>query len=224
MHKGRSGMNQKKVIVFALHPDDETLGCGGTIVKEVQKGRKVYVVLMTDGRHSHDLVLGLREPPPEKIARIRAKEFGEDTKILGIPSANLIHLRFEDSKLTQHTQEAKEKTLRILCEIEPVEIYVPYRNDGSEDHCATYEIVKESILEAKLHVTVFEYPMWNRETPTGLKVHSTNIRDQLKRKLEAISKYKSQTSKCFPNQKEPVLNEDFVKISTSDTETFYAEA
>lgn len=217
-------MIDRKIIVFAPHPDDETLACGGTIVKKIQEGYEVYVVVMTDGRHSHDLVLGLKEPPPEAIAKIRAKEVKEATAILGVQSDNLILLGFEDSNLKQYVAKAKERTVQILDEIRPVEVFVTYRDDDSEDHRAAYQIVKDSIREANLLTRLYEYPVWDGKIPrSGLKVLVMNVRKELGTKIKALSKYKSQISKCFPKQKEAVLSEDFVKSFCSDSETFYAE-
>ena len=39
----------KKVLVVAIHPDDETLGCGGTLLKHIDKGDKVFVLFISDG-------------------------------------------------------------------------------------------------------------------------------------------------------------------------------
>jgi LmbE family N-acetylglucosaminyl deacetylase len=217
-------MIDRKIIVFAPHPDDETLACGGTIVKKIQEGYEVHVVVMTDGRHSLDLVLGLKEPPPEAIAKIRAKEVKEATTILGVQSDNLILLGFEDSNLKQYVAKAKERTIQILDEIRPVEVFVTYRDDDSEDHRAAYRIVKDSIKEVNLSTRLHEYPVWGGKVPSpGLKVLVMNVNKELGTKKEALSRYKSQISKCFPKQKKAVLSEDFVKSFCSDSETFYAE-
>ncbi|MDA8858237.1 PIG-L family deacetylase, partial [Flavobacteriales bacterium] len=37
------------ILVFGAHPDDVELGCGGTIIKEVQKGKKVGIIDLTRG-------------------------------------------------------------------------------------------------------------------------------------------------------------------------------
>ena len=39
----------KKVMVIAVHPDDETLGCGGSILKHISQGDQVSVVFVTNG-------------------------------------------------------------------------------------------------------------------------------------------------------------------------------
>ena len=38
------------ILVFAPHPDDEVLGCGGTIIKHVMNGDNVYVCVVTSGQ------------------------------------------------------------------------------------------------------------------------------------------------------------------------------
>lgn len=220
-------MNQRignKMMVFAPHPDDETLACGGTIIKKIEQRFDVYVTVMTDGRHSHDVTLGLAEPSPETIAEIRAKEFNEATSILGVNPNNLIVLGFEDGKLKEHMTEARERTVRILRQVRPSEIYMPYRNDANEDHRTTYEIVAHAVTEADLLPKTYEYPVWNGRTlDSELKSLVIDIHRELGRKIEAISKYKSQISTCFPKQEKPVLSEEFVNTFRSESETFYTK-
>lgn len=139
---------------------------------------------MTDGRHSHD------------ARAIRAVEFSEAMKVLGVNPNNLVLYGFEESEVREHAAKPVEKAVQILRDIDPVEIYVPYRDDRHEDHRATYEIVANDIKEAHLHAALYEYPACNREPPQfGLKVLSVDTQDQLPRKLEAISNYRSQISK-----------------------------
>lgn len=47
-------MSSKKVLICCAHPDDETLGCGGTIAKHIRNGDKVFCISMTDGVSSRD--------------------------------------------------------------------------------------------------------------------------------------------------------------------------
>jgi len=121
-------------------------------------------------------------------------------------------------------REAREKTVRILHEVGPVEIYVPYRDDANEDHRTTYKIATDSVSEADQFTKMYEYSVWNGKNPRPeLKVFAMDIHRELGRKMEAISKYKSQISKCFPRQEKAVLSEEFVNMFRSETETFYTK-
>lgn len=193
-----------KIIVFAPHPDDETLACGGTIVKKIHEGYEVYVVVMTDGRHSHDLVLGLKEPSPEAIAKIRVREVSEATAILGVQSDNLILLGFEDSKLSQYVAKAKERTIQILNEIRPVEVFVTCREDESEDHRAACQIVKDSIKEVNLPTRLYEYPVWGGKVSwPGLKVLVMNVSKELGTKRKPFPSTKVRFRSVFQNRRRP---------------------
>ena len=44
----------KKVLVIAAHPDDEILGCGGTIIEHKKKGDKVGIIIVSEGITSRD--------------------------------------------------------------------------------------------------------------------------------------------------------------------------
>ena len=44
----------KKVLVIASHPDDEVLGAGGSIIREVEKGAEVHVVILAEGITARD--------------------------------------------------------------------------------------------------------------------------------------------------------------------------
>ena len=38
----------KKVIIISPHPDDETIGCGGTLLKHISNGDQVSWIIVTD--------------------------------------------------------------------------------------------------------------------------------------------------------------------------------
>ena len=61
------------VLVFGAHPDDVELGCGGTVIKLVEQGKKVAIIDLTRGE------LGTRG-----TAKRRNKECENATKILGV--------------------------------------------------------------------------------------------------------------------------------------------
>ena len=70
----------KKLIVFASHPDDETIGCGGTIKKLSESGCEVIVVFATTGNTGVDQSRNYEK----NIKSTRLKEANKAAKILGI--------------------------------------------------------------------------------------------------------------------------------------------
>ena len=75
----------RSTIVFSPHPDDETLGCGGTIAMKIKKGYNVSIVFMTDGRNALLEKFDIRSnPSPQKLKGIRKEEAKQATKILGV--------------------------------------------------------------------------------------------------------------------------------------------
>lgn len=70
------------ILVFAAHPDDVELGCGGTVAKHVSLGHKVGIVDLTRGE------LGTRGTPD-----IRAKEASDAAAILGVSVRDNLSLK-----------------------------------------------------------------------------------------------------------------------------------
>jgi LmbE family N-acetylglucosaminyl deacetylase len=56
------------VVVFSPHPDDELIGCGGTLIDHVKKGDNVIVVYITSGEN------GNPRYSPEMLKEIWEKE------------------------------------------------------------------------------------------------------------------------------------------------------
>jgi len=94
-----------KVLVIARHPDDETLCCAGPIMNFIEKGDKVKIVIVTDGRYG-SLSEELRGT--ETLVRIRREEALRVFKILGVEDYGF--LGFEDSKVSQKGREVEGKT------------------------------------------------------------------------------------------------------------------
>jgi LmbE family N-acetylglucosaminyl deacetylase len=161
-------LNKKKVLVFAPHPDDETFGCGGTIVKRISEGYEVLIVIMTDGRHAFQHVLGIHfDPTPEELKKIRKEEVKRATKILGVPEENLIFLDFVDGTLKNNMEKAEEKVAEILSKNRPVEVYFPHRKDGNPDHRAANRILKNSIKKLGISMLAYQYSITHKYARIG---------------------------------------------------------
>src|SRR5437867_8016348 len=78
------------VLVVTPHPDDAEGGAGGTIARWTKQGRKVVLVVCTNG----DKGTSDRNVKPEDLARLRAEEQRQAAEVLGI--AEVVFLRFPD--------------------------------------------------------------------------------------------------------------------------------
>jgi LmbE family N-acetylglucosaminyl deacetylase len=145
----------RSAVVFAPHPDDETLGCGGTVLRKKAAGAKVHIVLMTDGSSAFPgLII------PEELTKLRYAELIEAAGALGIGKEDVFFLGFKDGQLNQHEPAATEKVAEMLGREPPAEIYVPYYSDGPPDHEATTRAVLAAAARAVPQATIFEYPVW----------------------------------------------------------------
>ena len=217
---------QTKALVFSPHPDDECLGCGGTILKKKQAGSIVKLVHMTDGSGSHPNLIAKSE-----LRAIRASESKRAATALGVDETYF--LDFEDSRLWEQVEKATEQVVEILRKERPDEIFVPYRREPMRqagDHVATTEIVMAALGRYGHSVTIWEYPVWfwlhwpwvsvrQRGCPGiksrhvvknslrmlfGLRAfmelrNSVGISDVLNKKLAALAEHRSQMARLIPS-------------------------
>ena len=145
----------RDAIVFAPHPDDETLGCGGTIIKKKATGAAVKIVFMTDGRLSH-----AQHIDENRLRDIREREAILAAAKLGLPASDVIFLGFPDQELSNYTQPAVQRVQSILDDVEPEEIFIPHHKEYPKDHRATNEIVRIALEQSGFCPTVYEYAVW----------------------------------------------------------------
>jgi N-acetylglucosamine malate deacetylase 1 len=130
-------MSSKKVLICCAHPDDETLGCGGTIAKHIRNGDKVFCISMTDGVSSRDSFnkknIEKRISSKKKAEKILGFKWLKNTKLF--PDNQLDTVKFLD--VVKEIEIAKKK-------IKPKIIYTHYPEDLNIDH----RIVAEATLTA----------------------------------------------------------------------------
>lgn len=194
----------RKIAVLAPHPDDETLGCGGTIAKKISEGFEVFIILVTDGRHAYSKGLGIESnPTPEELSQIRRQEFIKATSTLGVPETNLRFLDFEDGTLSKNEREVEIRIRGIMKELQPAEVYFPCEQDAHPDHQSLNRIVHHELLEIGLNCGAYEYSIMHkyaRVGPTLERIASlwkrnmirVNVSEFLDVKKKAISEFKSE--------------------------------
>jgi len=114
-----------KVLVFAVHPDDETLGCGGTLLKHNDEGDEIHWLIATEMKKSD----GFDESTIEK----RNDEINKINKLYNFNTINQLNIS------TAMVAEASENYLinkisSIILKIKPNIIYLPFKGDVHGDH------------------------------------------------------------------------------------------
>ena len=122
----------KKILVIAVHPDDETLGCGGTLLKHKATGDEIYWCIVTSIKEK----LGFSD---EQVI-LRSKEI---EKVAGIYGFNGVEqLAFPTMQLDQLTMgELIDGVSTIIKKIQPHTIYLPFKNDVHSDHRIAFEAI-----------------------------------------------------------------------------------
>jgi LmbE family N-acetylglucosaminyl deacetylase len=169
------------VLVIAPHPDDEAIGCGGTIGLHRARGDNVSVTFLTSGE------LGLKHLPPEEAKRIREAEAQAAARALGI--ARIDFLRQPDWFLNEHVPAAAKQLSPILRELAPDTIYVPHALEWHPDHQAALPIVRAGLSIAQHTSTLVGYEVW---TPLGAFDDVQDITSTMRSKLRAVRCYTSQ--------------------------------
>lgn len=145
----------RRALVCAPHQDDETLGCGGTILKKKAAGAEVGMVFLADGGTSHEKLMA-----PAEMAALREREASAACRVLGIEPEEVVHLRFPNRHLHEHFDEAVARIAALLDQTMPEEVFVPCEGDPPADHVATRQIALAALRRHGRPVTVYEYPIW----------------------------------------------------------------
>jgi LmbE family N-acetylglucosaminyl deacetylase len=186
----------RRTLVVAPHPDDEILGCGGTLLRRKAEGGLLGWLIVT----GMDKNAGWS---PEQI-RQREEEISRVTALTGFDE--VFNLRLPTTRLDKiPVSELVSAFSAVFKSFEPDEVLVPHRGDVHSDHRVTFETVAAC-------VKWFRYPSVCRvlayetvsETEFGLSPASVfqpnffvNISDYLERKLEIMAVYKSELGE-FP--------------------------
>jgi len=146
---------RRSAIIFSPHYDDETLGCGGTIIRRRDAGAAVTIVFMTDGSQSHKYWM-----PTAELSKRRSSEGREAAAALGVGPDDVIEMHFPETALAQQCEHAVQAVATFLKERRPDDVFVPYYREPPADHRATTNIVLAALKETDASPTVYEYPIW----------------------------------------------------------------
>jgi LmbE family N-acetylglucosaminyl deacetylase len=131
-------MINKKVLIIAAHPDDEILGCGGTIAKLIKNNCKVDVLFLSEGVSSRSKLGETREWTDEIIAR-EAMAIAA-SKYLGFSIIGFMrhpNLRMDSLSMLDITKSVQ----KILIDSKPNIIFTHHCGDLNTDHQICFNAV-----------------------------------------------------------------------------------
>jgi LmbE family N-acetylglucosaminyl deacetylase len=176
--------NFKQILILAPHTDDGEFGCGGTIAKLTKVGKKIFYAAFSTCEAS------VPKGFPKDILK---KELKRATKMLGVKPENLTTLDYPVRLFPQNRQAILEDMVKLRKKINPDLVFMPSLHDIHQDHLT----VAQEGLRAFKHVSILGYEdPWNNLTfDTICFIHLT--KQDIKKKVEAIKKYKSQTKRLY---------------------------
>lgn len=196
-----------RVLVIAAHPDDEVLGCGGTIAKLAEQGEEVHILILATGLTSRVGFDLKKTPDALQIHLERARRAGA---LLGAKNVNFAG--FPDQKMD--TIPLLEIVHRIEAEIEsikPQTIFTQHGGDLNMDHVITFRAtltatrpLAGSVVRS---VHAYEVPSstewaFKKFEPKFQPNLFHDIGETLEIKLQAMQIYESETRK-FPHPRSP---------------------
>ncbi|MDD3899040.1 MAG: PIG-L family deacetylase [Syntrophomonadaceae bacterium] len=180
------------VLIVAPHPDDDIIGCGGSIAKHCKAGNQVTIMYMTSGD------AGGIQYSKEELAALREEEARKAANHLGVN--NLIFLRLADG----YVEFNRENLIRITCilrEIKPDIVYIPHSQEANRDHRITHQLLLEACQRAGAPffpecgtqlwgiATILGYEVW---TPIQDVYYSEDISEFMDQKRAALQIHVSQ--------------------------------
>jgi LmbE family N-acetylglucosaminyl deacetylase len=140
------------VLVLAPHPDDESLGCGGSLILHARHHDPVKVVFMTDGAAGD---VGNRYPRDEYVA-LRQREARQAGEVLGISDLEFWNL--PDGELSPYGAPL-DRLVRLLEDYQPSLVYAPSPLEFHPDHRATAALLWQAMqrVPPSGQVAFFEY-------------------------------------------------------------------
>jgi LmbE family N-acetylglucosaminyl deacetylase len=162
-----------RVLVFGAHPDDIEIGMGGTIVKHVEAGDDILMVVATVPSQRED----------------RMREAREGAEVLG---ARLELLDIPPDDLGTNRRTIREFD-RLLATVDPHLVYTHWDQDSHQDHNAVSRAVISAARRNRCSLLMYEQTIPGGVVPGGFKAQSfVDISPYIERKCQSILVHQTQ--------------------------------
>lgn len=195
------------VLVVAAHPDDEVLGCGGTIARMAKEGHDVYIAILGEGITSRYQRRERADPASVEALHRRAQKVA---KLLGAKDLFMYNLpdnRFDTTPLLDVVKIIEESIQRI----QPQVIYTHHGSDLNIDHVVVHRAVLTATRptgeQLVRGIYTFEVPSstewaFQQFQPIFRPNVFVDISATLERKVQAMELYESEV-RPFPHPRSP---------------------
>jgi LmbE family N-acetylglucosaminyl deacetylase len=203
----------KKVLVVSVHPDDETLGCGGTLFKHKAQGDDIYCVFVTDGNEKQKSLISKLD----SIYKFK----------------DCIRLLFEEIILSDtNLSKIIQKLSCAINTIKPNCLYIPNRSDAHSDHRRVFEALiaclktfRYPFIERVLMCEIISETDFSPALPENIFIPNVfvDISDFFEKKMQAIHIFESELL-CEPYTRSLGAIDALGKYRGSQINAKYAEA
>jgi LmbE family N-acetylglucosaminyl deacetylase len=186
---------KETLLVVAAHPDDELLGCAGTMAKYLEAGHDVHVLIMAEGMTSRD---------PQRDTKKRSNDLSTlhataeaANAVIGVTSLTL--LQYPDNRMDSRDLLDVVKSIEAHIEkVRPTIVLTHHRGDVNIDHVQIHDAVLSATRplpgQTIKKVLFFETLSSTEWRPSGSTVsfhpnYFVDISDQLKKKIDALAEY-----------------------------------
>jgi len=217
-----TGDGSNVVLVVAAHPDDEVLGCGGTIARHSAAGDEVHILFLADG-------VGARGERVGSLVDARMHAAQEAARLLGAQTPRFLSL--PDNRLDSlHLLDLIQQVEAVVTEVCPRVVYTHHGGDLNIDHRLAHQAVLTVCrplpgcsVEALYAFEVLSSSEWALSAGEFHPTRYVNVERYLGKKLEAVAAYAAEM-RPFPHARSVEMVEAQARLRGGSIGVAAAEA
>jgi len=120
----------RKILIVAVHPDDESLGCGGTLLHHKAQGDSIHWLILTEPTAEYGFDASYDAHKQKVIQQVADAYDFDSVQQLGFPATGLSDLKECDLVQSLST---------VINELQPEVVYVPFHSDVHGDHKVAFQ-------------------------------------------------------------------------------------
>ena len=196
----------KKTLVIAAHPDDEILGCGGTMAKMSQAGHEVHIVILGEGITSRHEARDVNDSAIDQLHQC-SQRAGELVGATSVRNLSLPDNRFDSLP----TLEVVKVIESLIDEYQPETVFTQHGGDLNIDHAVTFRATLTATrpMQGCPVKTVYAYEVasstewaFGQFSPRFTPHMFVDIEETLDAKIAAMESYESE-ARVFPHPRSP---------------------